>query len=700
MNLKSLRRALAAAEGPLSEARTVQAARASAEHALAEAAGAVRDREVLEKLAEIPLESLRGAVPGRVAWSVLLASGIRTVADVQVRGLTDLVAIEGVGPQSARLVKDAAAEVTASLAAGTAPVLRHDSRDPRDADLVTAVVALDDVLRVTRPVESDIDALLGDASAAFDEAAHLRSRMRWLFSSRASRASAAAAAELVGRAIAHHGPAVAEAARGLPGRRERRSAGTSYLEEPARYQALLDSRVGRTRTGPSGLPSELAEAIESCALDVSALRITLRRYQEFGAKFILTQRRVILGDDMGLGKTVQALAALAHASQEHPDFRALVIAPASVLVNWQREITSKSDLQTVTHEVWSASGGVFVTTFERLRELHLDEGDPIHMLVVDEAHYIKNPAAQRTQRVKALLAHAERVVFMTGTPIENRGSEFVELVNMLDATVAVQLVGPAALVSPEEFRIRVAPVYLRRNADEVLHELPELIEVDEWEKMTPHDFEHYRRAVVEGNLMAMRRAAYLAGRMNSSAKLTRLLEITDEAAASGQKVIVYSYFLEVLGIVKDSLRVPWIGPLTGATPPSARQRLIDTFTAAPPGTVLISQISAGGIGLNIQAASVIILCEPQFKPSTENQAIARARRMGQLRAVQVHRLLSLDSIDLRVVEILTEKQGDFNNYARLSDLAAASGDAIDPRVALRLVSDERTRLGIATPAST
>jgi SNF2 family DNA or RNA helicase len=143
-----------------------------------------------------------------------------------------------------------------------------------------------------------------------------------------------------------------------------------------------------------------------------------------------------------------------------------------------------------------------------------------------------------------------------------------------------------------------------------------------------------------------------------------------------------------------------MGPLTGATPPAARQKLIDAFTAAPPGAVLISQISAGGIGLNIQAASVIIVCEPQFKPSSENQAIARARRMGQLRAVQVHRLLSLDSIDQRVVQILAEKQAVFDHYAHPSDLAAASGDAIDPRVALRLVSDERTRLGIATPAST
>jgi hypothetical protein len=104
---------------------------------------------------------------------------------------------------------------------------------------------------------------------------------------------------------------------------------------------------------------------------------------------------------------------------------------------------------------------------------------------------------------------------------------------------------------------------------------------------------------------------------------------------------------------------------------------------------------AGGVGLNIQAASVVILCEPQFKPSTENQAIARARRMGQLKTVQVHRLLNPDSIDERILEILEAKTAVFDDYARESDLADASGDAIDPRAALRIVSDERKRLGLA-----
>lgn len=283
---------------------------------------------------------------------------------------------------------------------------------------------------------------------------------------------------------------------------------------------------------------------------------------------------------------------------------------------------------------------------------------------------------------------------MTGTAIENRGAEFVDLVRLLDPAVAASLVGPAALVAPQEFRLRVAPLYLRRNADDGLAELPALIEVNEWVDMTPHDLEHYRRAVIEGNVMAIRRAGFMAGTMRRSAKLERLLELTREAECAGHKVIVYSYFLDVLDTVKRALPGHAFGPLTGATTPAARQDLVDDFTNAPASSVLISQIAAGGIGLNIQAASVVILCEPQFKPSAGNQAVARARRMGQLKAVQVHRLLNPDSIDERVEEILEGKVDVFNRYARASDLAAASVDAVDGRAALRIVSDERRRLGV------
>lgn len=111
--------------------------------------------------------------------------------------------------------------------------------------------------------------------------------------------------------------------------------------------------------------------------------------------------------------------------------------------------------------------------------------------------------------------------------------------------------------------------------------------------------------------------------------------------------------------------------------------------------MLLSQIQAGGTGLNMQAASVVILCEPQIKPTLEHQAVARAHRMGQVRTVQVHRLLAADSVDQRMVELLARKDRLFDAYARRSDLAEAAPDAVDVsdgELARRIVEEEQQRL--------
>jgi SNF2 family DNA or RNA helicase len=266
---------------------------------------------------------------------------------------------------------------------------------------------------------------------------------------------------------------------------------------------------------------------------------------------------------------------------------------------------------------------------------------------------------------------------------------------MVNPEIGMGLMHRALVVNPTEFKRKVAPAYLRRNAIDVLSELPERIEIDEWEEMTDHDERHYLKALESGNFMAIRRASFAAASIGKSAKMNRLLEIVDEATEAGHKVIAYSYFLDVLNAVTEALGDKAYGPMTGAMAPPARQELVDEFTAAPEGSVLVSQVIAGGVGLNIQAASIVIMCEPQLKPSTENQAIARAHRMGQLKSVQVYRLLNPDSIDERIEEILSGKETVFAQYARDSELAEASGGkAIDGRTTLRLIQGERDRLGV------
>lgn len=175
-------------------------------------------------------------------------------------------------------------------------------------------------------------------------------------------------------------------------------------------------------------------------------------------------------------------------------------------------------------------------------------------------------------------------------------------------------------------------------------------------------------------MMQMRQSAYLSP---SSAKLERPLEIVEEAAHDGMKVVVFSYFLGVLDTIERALGSSVAGSITGSVPPVIRQQMVDDFTRRHGHAVMLSQIEAGGVGINMQAASVVIIAEPQWKPSTENQAVARAHRMGQIRTVQVHRLLAKGSVDERLREIQENKTLLFNEFARKSDAKDADRRAVD-----------------------
>jgi SNF2 family DNA or RNA helicase len=357
---------------------------------------------------------------------------------------------------------------------------------------------------------------------------------------------------------------------------------------------------------------------------------------------------------------------------------------------------------------WSRRGGVGVTTFQSLHWLYEQDFDiPPALLVVDEAHYIKNPRARRTMAARDFIGFAERTLFLTGTPMENRVDEFRTLVHHLQPNLARSVEAVDGLAGAARFRAAVAPVYLRRNQTDVLQELPPRLETEEWVTFGGDDFAAYRDAVAERNFMAMRQAAYMPGAAAASQKLARLVDIVEEALANDRKVVIFSFFRRVLEVVTEALSDVAMGPLTGSVPPSKRQSLIDAFTTAPTARALVSQIEAGGVGLNIQAASVVLLTEPQWKPSIEEQAIARCHRMGQARPVDVHRLLAEDSVDQRMLEILATKAALFDEYVRRSELKEISPDAVDvssideaKRVASiaeeerRIIEVERRRLGL------
>lgn len=272
------------------------------------------------------------------------------------------------------------------------------------------------------------------------------------------------------------------------------------------------------------------------------------------------------------------------------------------------------------------------------------------------------------------------------------------LISILQPKIAAALNTKGYLTGAKQFRLEIAPVYLRRNREDVLIELPELVQKEEWVDFGSGEAHVYCSAVEEGKFMNMRRAAWKGGSAAASPKLNRLIEICADAKENNSKVVVFSFFRDVITTVRQALDQCSLEPITGDVKPQSRQQIIDDFTSAPAGTTLICQIQAGGVGLNIQAASIVILCEPQIKPALETQAIARAYRMGQIHKVVVHRLLTINSVDERMMEILGNKQRLFDAYARDSVVAESSLQAKDiSEKALidQIVAQEQERLGFA-----
>lgn len=664
------------------------------------------------ELAGIDVGRLRETTERNLRLQALEDAGLRTVGDVLDAGPEELEALPGVGPHTARAAAAAAQRLAETLRAGFPVRVEPGEDGPLGRELAAALHRLHHLDRMLAPHRTHLADFASSVAVQARHAAPARSRLGLLVRlpgtrDRARRALASLARWEPWLAATGLPDVVARLTAHLAGPRPGPLAVWEEFErDAATFYALLGEVVpGVNAVGHGVLPAELVERIEAFPLDTSLLRVRLRGYQAFGARFALNQGRVLIGDEMGLGKTVQAIAVVAHLAATG-ERTALVVCPASVVVNWCREVALHSELP--VHRVhgagreealaaWRRDGGVAVTTFETLR--HVPAGDPA-VLVVDEAHYVKNPDARRTQEVATWAGRCPRVLLLTGTALLNRVEELLALTRLLQPELVASLPVHLRMLDAETFRRHIAPVYLRRNLEDVLVELPPRLVVDEWEPLTPAAERRYRAAVASGNLMAMRRADLTVPDPADSAKLERLLEIVEEARDGGQRVVVFSYFRDVVARVAEEVtRIAGVrayGPITGSVPAGERQEIVDAFSAGDAGAVLVSQIAAGGVGLNVQAASVVVITEPQLVPAVEDQAVGRVHRMGQVRPVQVHRLLTEDSVDERIEELLAGKRQVFDAYARESSLAQGALAAVDVsegELARRVVAAEQARLG-------
>jgi superfamily II DNA or RNA helicase len=659
--------------------------------AAVDAGNEVRAMETARLLKDMPVERLKEATRDRIQVGALKNLGITTVLEVLVDE-DDLHRYQGLSEVSATRIIAAAQTIWQSTYEEMPMRIDIKERPEEHTELLRRLLAWEASRKIARsPGEwSQIKALAPLADAIDKDVSHVL-----LFCpSTPTENDFKESVQVVARCARRICDARDDAEDGDPWE--------DFISRPADYFSMLAELgfITEDEEKSAGeLPEDIIAAVRDQELKTDYLNVSLRGYQSFGARFALVQRRVIIGDEMGLGKTIEALAVLSHlrAKGSH---HALVICPAAVVTNWIREIQNKSALtphrlhgieRSAAVASWIRNGGVAVTTYESLRWLNSQTLGlpPLACVVIDEAHYIKNPLAKRTERTNRILKSCDRVVMLTGTPLENRIEEFRNLVGYLRPDLIID----ATEFAPKQFRRQVAPAYLRRNQEDVLSELPERFEVDEWLAMSREDYAAYREAVNRGNFMALRQAAMLQG--GKSAKMQRLIEIVQEAEDNGRRVLVFSYFLDVLDRVAAALPGRVFGPMTGQTPAQDRQTMIDRFSAARGGAVLVSQILAGGVGLNIQAASVVVICEPQLKPTTEWQAIARAHRLGQAKSVQVHRLLSDEGVDVRLSEMLARKTSTFDEFARPSETAESAPDAYDiteAELARKVIAEERERL--------
>lgn len=663
----------------------------------------------LQILRNVPVEEVNREKAGfRV--KVLRDAGLTTMADIYVSSSYQLSSLYGISEHAAFAMKRIAKQFLEKAREDVKIKLSADDRSKQATELVKAIY----VYRLKNASREELGNVTQDRQGALVQAQStldaVGNGLPWLFYSDNQRVDVRNAyAEIKAAVDGEYAQAINRLANNLLTNKVVPSVDTVWNDfqgHNIEYISILEDIVPGALGNDDnlyGLPEDLAREIQEEVLFPEGLLCTLRRYQEWGVKYILHQKKVLLGDEMGLGKTVQAIAtmvSLRNTGATH----FMVVCPASVITNWCREVVKHSKLRvTKIHgagraqalKSWAKTGGVAVTTFETTAYIRDESIERLDVLIVDEAHYIKNPEARRTVNVKRLCTKSERLLFMTGTALENAVEEMVSLIDILQPSIAASVQSMTFMPSAPQFRKRVAPVYYRRKREDVLTELPELIETKEWCTLNPGEKEIYEQNVLSKNYAASRRLSWDADDLKKSCKAMRLLEIIEEAKAEDRKVLVFSFFLDTIRTIGELLGARCYGPINGSVPPPRRQEIIDAFDRAPAGSVLLAQIQSGGTGLNIQSASVVVICEPQFKPSIENQAISRAYRMGQARNVLVYRLLCENTIDEKITELLEYKQEIFDAFADKSVAAEQSESRaveVDEKKFGQLIQEEINRI--------
>ncbi|MDD5204282.1 MAG: DEAD/DEAH box helicase [Desulfobacterales bacterium] len=453
---------------------------------------------------------------------------------------------------------------------------------------------------------------------------------------------------------------------------------------------------------------ELLKVAEEGFPEMDVLKSRLYPYQELGVKFALHKKAALIGDDMGLGKTLQAIA-LAILKRKVFDFRkVLVVTLASLKEQWKREIERFTDEDAVIIQgsfvrrkaIYEQDKSLFrITNYEAvLRDISaLDRFKP-DLVILDEAQRIKNFNTKTAEVVKGI--PRKHSLVLTGTPLENRLEDVYSIVQFLDPHILSPLWKFAAdhfMLSRnkkgkilgyrnlDRLQQKLKPLVIRRKKEEVLTELPEVVEnsfyIDLTERqikihngylqsllpllnkkyLTPMDIRRIQELLLRMRMVC--NSTYLIDRKTHiSPKLNELKSIMEDLIGhNGRKVVIFTEWTTMTFLIGKQLSaagIPFV-ELTGKIPVKKRQALIDEFTCNPECKVFLST-DAGGTGLNLQAADCVINFELPWNPSRLNQRVGRVHRIGQRsRCVNVINLISKSSIEEKILAGLQLKMDLF-----------------------------------------
>jgi superfamily II DNA or RNA helicase len=436
-------------------------------------------------------------------------------------------------------------------------------------------------------------------------------------------------------------------------------------------------------TNPHAFPYEKPEQIKA----------TLRPYQEDGVRWMnmLSAYNMggVLADDMGLGKTLQSITYLA--GNLKAGEVALVVSPSSLIYNWSSEFEKfAKDLSVVVVDgtkqerfklLSQDKTQIFITSYGSfLKDVSYYERLNLNYLLIDEAQTVKN-FNSKTNKALALIK-ADHIFALSGTPIENRVDEIWAI---------FQIIMPGILGNRKKFRKlkhdaisrMIKPFVMRRRKEEVLLELPDKLEMiqyselDESQKLiylaqleaiqnrvrSMNDYEFSRSKIeILAGITRLRQicdtpALFMSDYKGTSGKLKSLAELLQQIKDSGHRPLIFSQFRKMFPHIEKQLEEAGISSyqLTGSTPTKERMKMVKAFNAGSRDAFLIS-LKAGGTGLNLTSADVVILIDLWWNPSVEEQAISRAHRMGQTKTVEVIRLITRGTIEEKIMILQDSKR--------------------------------------------